>query len=431
MGQRVGCVFVMLSLIASVLMAGGQKEAPQKRTLIHYHYTDVGEMETLTRGHLTQFMAENPGVDVQLVMNKDDELLVRIRTTLAAGAQLDTCFLGSNQTAEFFAMKGVLREIIPESFGVKSVQEVVDMWNPGAFQAAGGVWEGKYYGLPQQASNHIAWINTRFMREAGLNPESGIPKTWDDFVTAARRMTMDEGGVRKRNGFGVNAKSTIFPFCILAALATQQNLDWSTERGFYESLDNPNLGKAMKTFTDFALKDKIWDPALVDDDRMGFANGLLATFMTGGTWYWGFLNDFPDTRTDARPFAFPRYVGGRDAGGITYGNNWVVTKNSPDPKLAFKFANHMLSYPNDWIKLGVIQPRRTLDLTLGETFIPRLSVFTTEMQTPSPFGPNSTKHAELMDYTGAAVQRVLFEGVSIEASIKQLKADVARILSLN
>ena len=68
------------------------------------------------------------------------------------------------------------------------------MWNPGAIETCGGTWDGQYYGIPFELSNYVGWINIADMKEAGLNPATDKPKTWEQFVEVAKKLMKVEGG---------------------------------------------------------------------------------------------------------------------------------------------------------------------------------------------------------------------------------------------
>jgi multiple sugar transport system substrate-binding protein len=139
-------------------------------------------------------MAKYPDVEVKVLMYADPDMPVKVRTALAAGGECDT-FAMLNLQSGWFMANGLVEEIMPSAFGKETVQEVVDMWEKDAFKKVGGFYNGTYYGIPHEMSNYAAWINTAYMKEAGLDPEKDIPKTWEEFVEVAKKMTKKEGEV--------------------------------------------------------------------------------------------------------------------------------------------------------------------------------------------------------------------------------------------
>ncbi len=430
-------LFMVLTLLAaaSFCWAGGAQEdteggaatqKAEKKRIVHYHWTET-IYDKINNQAVEMFEKDNPNVEVKLLLFADADRATKIRTALASDGEIDSFALANMESPEFLA-NGQMVPIEPEGFGKDSVQEVVDMWQPGSIKVSGGVWEDEYYGIPFELSNYVAWINTGHMEEAGLDPESDIPATWAEFVDVTKKLTKDEGNVRVRNGFATNAKAAVFPFLILHALFNQQGLDWSTEDGFLKSLDSPKAITAMKTFTDLATEHDVWDPGLFDNEREGFGNGLTSTFLTGGTWYWGVLDQYSVEREDVAPFPYPRFADGKDIGGIGYGYCVYVSRLAKDPVLTWEWLDTLASQPNEFIKQGYHQPRKSLDQSLAKQYIPYYDeVFKDELAKTSPILA-SPSMGEIQDAVGAAFSRIMFEGMSVEDSIAMLKRDTTSIL---
>jgi len=426
MKRRLLLIALILVVFSSMVWAGAQAETEKKR-IVHYHWTET-TYDKINNNAVAMFQAKHPNVEVKMLLLPDADRAVKIRTALAANGEIDSFALSNGESAEFL-QAGQMVEIVPAGFGKKTVQEVVDMWTPGSIETCGGTWKGKYYGIPFELSNYVAWINTTYMKEAGLNPATDKPKTWDDFVTVAKKMVKDSGGVRVRNGFACNSKEGVFNFLVVSTMMEQLGLDWGTEEGLLASMDKPDiLAKGLKTYTDFVVKDKIWDPGLFDNDREGFGNGKTATFLTGGSWYWGVLDTYSVKRAEVEPFAYPRFAGGKDLGGIGYGYCLYVSRLAKDPALTFEFLDTMASQPNEFIKYGYHQPRKTLDANLAKASIPYYDeVFKGELAKTSVW-LSSTKGNQVTDAVWAAVSRVIFQGVKVENSVETLRTDIRAIL---
>lgn len=273
------------------------------------------------------------------------------------------------------------------------------------------------------------------MKEAGLNPKTDIPKTWADFVAVAKKLVKVDNGVTVRNGFMCNSKEGIFNFLVISAMMEQLGLDWGTEKGMIASMDQTDaLVRGLKTYTDFVTTDKIWDPALANNDREGFGTGKSGIFLTGGTWYWGVLDTYSVKRKDVQPFPYPRFPDGKDIGGMGYGNALYVSRLAKDPALTFEWLDTMTSQPNEFIKQGLHQPRmwlsngkQALDPTLARKYIPYYDqVFKGELAKPSVW-LSSTKGNQVTSAVWDAISRVIYQNVGVEDSVTQLQSDVKGI----
>lgn len=425
MSKRKWLVVLMLLLAVSVMFAAGRSETTGKKKIVHYHWTETS-YDVINNNAVKMFQEKNPDVEVNMLLLADADRANQIRIALASQGDIDSFALENMESAEFHE-SGQMAKIEPAGFGKNTVAEVVDMWEPNSIEVSGGYWNGEYWGIPFELSNYVGWINTKFMKEAGLDPVNDIPKTWDEFFDVTKKMTIDKGGVRTRNGFATNSKASSFPFLIMHALAAQQGFDWLTEEGFKASINDPKIAKVIGTMTDMVTKYDIWDPGLFDDEREGFGTEKTATFLTGGSWYWGVLDNWGVSRDDVTPMAYPRFADGEDFGGIGYGYCLYVSQFADDPVLTWEFLDTLASQPDEFMKLGYNQPRKSLDKSLAKQYIPKSEVFVSETAKASPI-LMSTKVAELQDATWAAATRVIFQGMAMDKTIEQLRKDVNRIL---
>jgi multiple sugar transport system substrate-binding protein len=425
MSRRV--LLLVLVLVLAVTFVVG---AAPKKVIYHYHWTET-IYDVINTNAVKMFMANNPDVEVKMVLLPDGDRKNIIRTVLAAKGSIDSFALSNGESAEFLGA-GQMTPIIPKAFGKSSIDDVVKMWTPGALNTCGGYWEGQYYGIPFELSDYVAWINIADMKAAGLNPAKDKPKTWDQFVEVAKKLVKVEGGTRVRNGFMCNSKEGPFSYLVLMAMMEQLGLDWGTEKGLVASMDKtPVLERGLKTYTDFVTASKIWDPALADNDREGFGNNKSSIFLTGGTWYWGVLDTYSVKRKDVEPFPYPRFADGKDIGGAGYGYCLFVSKLAKDPELTFRFLDAMASQPNEFIKQGYHQPRVTLsngkqalDPTLAKKYIPFYDeVFKGELAKPAVW-LSSTKGNEVMDIVWQAISRVIYEGKSVSDSVAQMQPEI-------
>lgn len=423
-------IFTVVLALTALLSLGW---AAPKKTLVHYHWTET-IYDPINLKAVKDFEAKHPDVEVKLLLLPDGDRKNIIRTVLAANGSIDSFALNNGESAEFLSA-GQMTPIAPKAFGKNNVADVVKMWTPGAIETCGGTWDGQYYGIPFELSDYVGWINTAHMKDSGLNPATDKPKTWDDFAAVGKKLVKESGGTRVRNGFMSNSKEGVFSYLVLLNMMEQLGLDWGTEKGLVASMDKPDvLARGLKTFTDFVVKDKIWDPALADNDREGFGMGKASMFLTGGTWYWGVLDTYSVKRADVQPIPYPRFKDGKDLGGVGYGYCLFVAKNSKNPELAFELLDAMASQPNEFIKQGYHQPRVTLssgkpalDPALAKKYIPYYDeVFKGELAKTSVW-LSSSKGAQVQDAVWAAISRVIYEGGSVADSVATLQDDIRSI----
>jgi ABC-type glycerol-3-phosphate transport system substrate-binding protein len=80
---------------------------------------------------------------------------------------------------------------IARFMGYANAKAVEDSWESSLVQY---IVNGQIYAFPWEV-NFFAWgINKRHFRDAGLNPYTDYPKTWDDVITVGRRLTQRRDG---------------------------------------------------------------------------------------------------------------------------------------------------------------------------------------------------------------------------------------------
>lgn len=418
--KGLGIFLVCVLFLGALALACWAKEV----RIVHYHWTQP-PYDEIVKSSAESFMKENPNVKVEVLFFPDPDLPTKVRLALMGEGDIDT-FALPNMLSAWYMANGLCAEIDPGAFGKQTIEEVVDMWLPDAFRKTGGFYEGKYYGIPHEMSNYVAWINIAHMKEAGLDP-ANLPSTWSEFVETCKKLVVKEGNIYKRNGFAINLKAPIFPFLVLHSFMEQKGLGWSTEAGFVKSLGTKEALEAFTTFTNFATKDGIFDPGLFDDDREGFGNGLTSTFLTGGTWYWGVLEKYSVKPEDVTPFKYPRFSGGKDVGGPVYGYSIFVARHSKNQEWAWKWIDHLESNPEAYIVHGYFQPRKSLDPALADKYIPNNDVFGYERDHGAILLA-SPKFNEVTDAVGEAIHRVVFSGENPEEVLKSLQEEVKNIL---
>jgi len=136
--RKVLLLVLMLGLLASVVWAGGQTETEKKR-IVHFHWTETS-YDPINNNAVNLFQAKHPNADVKILLLPDADRRNKIRVALAADGEIDSFALSNGESAEFLGA-GQMVPIDPKGFGKSSVQQVVDMWAPGAINTCGGVWD--------------------------------------------------------------------------------------------------------------------------------------------------------------------------------------------------------------------------------------------------------------------------------------------------
>jgi multiple sugar transport system substrate-binding protein len=186
-----------LALLAALLLAGcgrsarqGEARAADGKIVIDFWNGFTGPdgktMEKLVR----QFQEENPDIRVRMQIIPWGTYYDKVTLSLAYGGAPELFVVHAARLPEF-ASFGVLRamdELVSSADPPLPVADFAPVPWEGSF------YQGKQYGLPLDVHPIGLYYNTRLFEQAGIVDERGKarpPVTWDEFLTAARKLTKD------------------------------------------------------------------------------------------------------------------------------------------------------------------------------------------------------------------------------------------------
>jgi multiple sugar transport system substrate-binding protein len=152
--------------------------------------------------------------------------------------------------------------------------EVADFWPAGIIGAA--TVDDTIYGIPNEIDVYALNYNTALFAEAGL---AGPPTTWDELKAAAEALTVRDGDVVTRQGFGmINswAAGAVHPFASLL-VSNGGNLVIEGK----PTLDSVAAGETFQLYEDL-IAAGVTDPAMGTADA-NTTGPFLDNFVSGNT----------------------------------------------------------------------------------------------------------------------------------------------------
>jgi len=175
--------------------AGGSGAAPAGAvTEITFMGWGGTEEDGGVRAAIDAFQKEEPSIKVTWIQTPDAEYAQKFLASIAAGTAPDTCFTGSADYRTYIR-DGILMDITDhlQSDPLLSAkdyfiepQETDRCTNDGKWYGIGSCW----------VAPHI-YYNADLFEQEGIDPPSNDPAeawTWDQFVTAAKQLTVDTAG---------------------------------------------------------------------------------------------------------------------------------------------------------------------------------------------------------------------------------------------
>jgi len=205
-----------------------------------------------------EFMAQNPDIKIEFMGLSQNDAFTKI-TTLATGNQLPDIFLNTPDfyaTANDMGITANLTELLGEDY--------IKGFYPSVLNEA--TIDGKLQYVPWFTTPIALIYRTDWFEAEGLTP----PTTWDEFVTAAQKLTKDTNGDGKADqwGFGLvgtnNGSGTYRFFPILHSFGASE-LKQDASGKWVTDLDSPQAIEAFQFFGDLANKYKVVPPGAMQN----------------------------------------------------------------------------------------------------------------------------------------------------------------------
>ena len=216
--KRVLVLFLTMLLLSSFVFANGAEEkADEKIELVYWsHYGHV-PASVQAFADAVNLAAKNLGYDnvtCRAEVIEYDGYEAKYLTGFASDEGPDF-FLG--RTSDWALDGGANPIALPLD------DDVAAAWDEALAPmfSSSGVYGGKRYGFPVEGGSlQMLYINTGYMKEAGLDPVSDLPKTIDDLTDLIQKLTKyDANGNVIRSGFqprylgaGDGVASKFFPY---------------------------------------------------------------------------------------------------------------------------------------------------------------------------------------------------------------------------
>ncbi len=276
---------------------------------------------------LEQYANENPDVSVQSETYNWDVFFQKYPTAVAAGTPPDWAIYHAAEVPQM-ASQGLMQPIddiffangdIPKDDFAKAIMDVITV-------------EGKTMAVPFDNHGWVQYVNTKVIKDAGLDPQK-LPTNAAEFVDWALKVTTDEAG-KHANEDGFNPdKIKVFAlhqswprFTIPSTLFQYQSGTISSDQK-KALLDSEASTAAIQFWHDLMYKHHVVPPQV--PGQLGsydlYKTGSLA-IMWDGTWSLNFFKDNPDINEPT-----------------SYATN--LCSLAPDGHQANKMDSHIMSIP--------------------------------------------------------------------------------------
>jgi len=304
---------MVLTFVLGILFISGVNAKEAKEKLVWISWSSGTEAK-MNEKLAEVYMSHHPKVEINLITVPWQAYTQKVYSMVVGGSQLDIAFVDS--WAEYgWYKKGMMApvdSVLEEHPELKDQSQY--LWS--IFD-----WcthpDGHIYMIPYSGGHlPLLWINLDMFDEAGLDYprfHPAYPWTWQEFLTAAKRLTKREGNKVTQWGFYlpyVDPLYTIWPFVLGNGGPVFNNFS-EKARTWVEPteclLDDPKSIEGLQFLYDLLHKYKVATGTLIYGEGPELWTGQKAAMELNGCWW---LNSRRDTpfRYDIAPLPVKKGV---------------------------------------------------------------------------------------------------------------------------
>ena len=422
-------MLLVLAIAFPMFAQGAVEEDNSPITLEFWTHEDAARAE-LEDKWIKEFQEIHPNVTVNLTRQGAEGLRDLVQTAFAANE--GPSFFNLPIENEFqYIEAGRVAPCDYKTLGFKDAADLLDHYQDGMIDAV--VYDGDVYGLPLELTNWSIYLNKKVFRDAGLDPETDYPKTWEDMVEVSKKIIIRDGDIITRRGFDFRYKYELTYFvpmveqlggalteeegCVnrdawVKALTFMQN--WGPQG---DNLGSPTLTAPRKLFNKDNNDIAMANTGLYQESRILTDN---PTFYNSGEWM---VVPYP---------VFEDAV--KDVAGCYYGHFYMVNadKSEREQKMSWELIKYFLLSEGHaelyLTNVGLIQPLKTL--MNGETYqsMPYSDVFSGDFARSHIvyYGKGA---AEIQTLINSAIKSVMLQGTDPAAAYDALQKNVLEVLA--
>jgi multiple sugar transport system substrate-binding protein len=227
-------------LVIGLLLVGLLTAYAADKTVVEFWTTDnEPDRVAVYEAVAARFMAENPGIEVQIIPIQEADVSQRIATAMAANNLPDIVRLGIERVA-VFAADGLMDEDAAEAT-IASVGK--SDFRAGPLAMVINPATGKYAAIPYDGWVQAIWYRVDVFKEAGLTP----PVSWAD-INAAAEVLPGTGNLLYALTLGTDPGQN-YPHQVFEQVA-MSNDAWPFDVDGNVTMNTPEMIAALRFYTD-------------------------------------------------------------------------------------------------------------------------------------------------------------------------------------
>jgi len=420
-------ILAIMMIAPTFIFAQGEKE--EENVTIEFWTHEDANRQVIEDQYIADFSAANPDVTVNATRQSSKKMIELVQTAFAAN-EGPTIFNLESNNANPFVLAQRVAPVNYKALGYKDAADLKSNYIDGMLDPV--TYNGEIYGIPFEGLSWCLYINKNVFKDAGLNPDTDYPKTWEEMVTVSEKLVKRNGNIIERRGFdfrypyylevlvpmveqlGGDLFSADGKEAIVGEEAWVKVLDYMQQWGPNGlNLGSPTYTNARKLFNSDNNDIAMCLSGLYQEARIKYDN---PDFYNSGEWM---VVPFPTFENAVRNVSASFY-------GQFYMVNADASKKTQEK--AWELIGSMLSNEKDYLtEVNLIPPTKSLMSSEEFVNMPYADVFIGDMERAHHlyFGKNST---EIQSLLSTAVSNVMLQDVSPEQAYQNLKASVQELI---
>ena len=339
--KKFGIIGICMAVLLVVFAFNTAMAAKVTLRFSDWHLTEDVWNKSLNEG-MDIFHQRNPNIQVNLEPVSYGEKETKYTVESAAGRAPDVFHVHAFSLPMFFG-KGFAKDLTP--FIEKEGPGFLDPWYDLPIKLM--KHSGKVHAMPGDYMTMVLFYNTEMFKAAGLDPNKP-PKTWDDFLAYAKKLTRDTDGDGKLDQWGFGTLGSKSPGFTLrfGPFIWSFGADYLTPDMKHSALDSPQAKEAFTFFVELYTKHKVVPPGMTamgaQDVRTQLAQKKVAMIMGSG-WTPPIVNKInPDLNAFEVLKAAPAPMKVKPATAIWL-SSWVMSPNTKHPNEAWELMKFITS----------------------------------------------------------------------------------------
>ncbi len=338
----------------------------------------------------------HPDIKVEIESVPEGTMAERLLPAITTGTGPDLAYIDESFLSPLLNAQA-LRAIPPDIYTREKVKEIYGEAIADLF-----FMKGKYYILPYGNMTSLIFYNPEILKKYGYGSWSA-PKTWDELLSMAQKMTDLENG---QPGFAINGKH---PFIVDAVMYQKGGFFYKNNKEI--TLDTQPLREALQFTGDLYDKYKI-------DTREGlsameaFGSGK-APLMFSWSWFIGYMDRiYPETPYGT--WMLPTFTGNPPYGRFGYNLGYAITAIDPIKIMAAGELYKFLMSPDFQYGFAIARGCIPTQLELRRKLKFKSDPFTSVI---TALQPGNTINAGEIDFSSPIlrdIMNVMFNAVVLE-----------------